>query len=652
VHLSADTLSVDVPKERYEAAGSVRMQRDGVTLFADRVTFDNATQDAVAEGQVRLERGDDLLKGSRIWLNLLNRHGELLNGDLFVKKSNFRIRGDRLQKTGDADYHLDHGSFTTCEGDRPSWRFEATDVDVTLNEYATAHHAVFYAGDVPLLYTPYLIFPVLTERSSGLLFPKLGRSTKKGFYLYQPFYWAISPSQDLTLDLDLQSHRGAGLDFEYRYIRKAGSQGTILMNGIYDTTQERYREEISQKHLEQITPRTTFASDITFVGDRAYYRDFGETAGQYNKQLHESSVYLSHRWDRYEAFAGARYVQTLQPSENDPVDNTTALQRLPILSFTGAGQKAGPLYFSLDSDAVHFVRDNGGTGERLEAFPRLAYYTRPFDLLDFSAYGGYHQRFYHTFGNDGVSTGQGEGEAHAGAVLGLPLEKVYDGKLRHLVVPQLNYRFVQQKYQEDLPFFDYDDRVLGQSILGWSVANVLTAKEIEADGTPKYRELANLTLSQAYQFSGDRRDLLTLVDRKHHLTDLMLEGRVSPWERFTIATDTRYNPVDNNLSTANVALEARGDGGKEAVVAYRFSKEHVNYLEGRFAFPLAKPLFATVLNRYSLEGGGFLESRYTLEYRRQCWAVSVTYADRTGNREFMINFTLAGVGLVGPMKAF
>ncbi|UFS71342.1 LPS assembly protein LptD [Geomonas sp. RF6] len=652
VRLSADSLSFDLPTETYEAKGSVRLQRYGASLFADRMTFNTLSQDAVAEGSVRLERGDDVLRGQRIWLNLLSRQGELLNGDLFVKKSNFRLRGDRLQKTGDEDYHLDRGTFTTCEGEHPSWHFEVTDLDVTLNQYATGRHAVFYAGDVPLFYTPYLLFPVLTERSSGLLFPKFGRSTKKGTYFYQPFYWAISPSQDLTVGLDLQSARGVGTGFEYRYIRKEGSQGMLLGNGLYDTNERRFRGEVVQKHLEMLTPRTTFASDIALVSDRAYYRDFGETAGQYNRQLHESSAYLSHRWDRYEALGGLRYVQSLQPSENDPVDNTTTLQRLPLLSFVGTGDRIGPLYFSLDSSAVHFERESGGTGERVELHPRLSYYAKPGGMVDFSLYGGYHQRFYHTFGADTVSTGEGEGEADAGATVGLPLEKIYGGTLRHLLVPQLNYTFVQQKYQEDLPFFDYGDRVVGQSILGWALSNVFTTKRFDDDGTPRYRELMNFTLSQGYQFSGDRRDLLTFVDEKHHWTDLMLEGRLSPWERVTLAVDSRYNPVDNNLSTGNLSLEAKGDEGKEALVAYRYSREHVNYLEAHLGFPIGKPFFATVLARYSLDGGGFLESRYALEYRRQCWSITTAYIDRTGNREVMVNFTLAGIGLVGGGKVF
>jgi LPS-assembly protein len=661
VTIKADTLSVDVPTDQYRAQGGVRIEQDGVSLLADSVIYSRLSGQAVAEGAVFFERDGDTLKGDRLSLNLVSQKGELSNGELFVKKSNFHVRAQRLEKTGEAQYRLERGSFTTCDGENPSWRFEARKVEVAVEEFATARDAVFYAGDIPILYTPYLIFPVKTERQSGLLIPKFGHSTKKGFYLDLPYYWAINPSQDATFDLDLESARGVGLGVDYRYLRGGGSEGRLQSFGIYDTGDGRFRGELNQRHLELLSPRTTLASDIHLLTDRDYYRDFGDFSGEYNRQLQVSTISFDHRWQRYGLAGELRYTEDLLAPTND-----ASLQRLPELNFIGAGEKLGPFFLSMDSRFVNFQRGDGLTGQRLELHPRLTLYAKPAGLLDLSLYAGYLERFYNASANDAGSELQELGQADGGGVLALPLERIYQGRVRHLLVPALEYRLVQSRRDDNLPFFDWNDRVLGQSMATWSLASVVTGKYTLEGGVAEYRDLLYLKLSQGYQFAGERRDeasgklrdLLTLVDEGHRLTDLMLESRFNPVPGIALAADGRYNPVDNNLSTANAAFEWKGEGKNQALLGYRYSRSELDYLEGRLAFPLGKSFSGTVLGRYSFDKGGFLESRYALEYRHQCWSIVVSYADRPGsleiprNREFTVNFSLAGIGALGPIKAF
>src|ERR1700719_533406 len=93
VTIKADTLTVDVPGDSYLAKGKVRLVCDGVSLLADSVIYRRLSGDALAEGGILMEKGGDTLKGDRLSLNLDSQQGELLNAELFVKKSNFRIRG-------------------------------------------------------------------------------------------------------------------------------------------------------------------------------------------------------------------------------------------------------------------------------------------------------------------------------------------------------------------------------------------------------------------------------------------------------------------------------------------------------------------------------------------------------------------------------
>jgi LPS-assembly protein len=661
VTLKADTLTLDVPSDSYQARGSVRLVRDGMSLLADSVSYRRLTGDTLAEGNILLEQSGDTLKGSRLSLNLESQQGELLDGEMFVKKTNFRLRGKRVEKTGPEDYRVERGSFTTCDGEQPSWHFEARQLEVTLDEFATGRDAVFYLGSLPVLYTPYILFPVKKERQSGLLLPRLGHSTKKGVYYDQPYYWAATPSQDVTFDLDLESARGAGVGVDYRYLRHGGSEGELQSFGIYDTRAQRFRGELNQKHLELLSPSTTLASDVHLITDRSYFRDYSENSGEYNRQLLSSNISIDHRWERFGLTGELNYLEDLVAA-----NNAATLQRLPALNFIAAGTKAGPLFFSMDAGVVHFQRDSrsglpittsqveGLTGERLNLHPRLSLYQKPLGVLDFSLYGGYQQRFYNAFGAETPGGVRGIGNWDAGSQLSLPLERVYDGRLLHRLTPALEYGYVQAKGDDQIPFFDYDDHVLGQNALKWSLASVLTGKYPQEGGAPEYRDLLYLKLSQGYQFSGERRDLLTLVDPGHRITDLMLESKVTPARGVALLLDGRYDPVGNQVSTANLALELKGEGTRPnlAALGYRYSRGEVNYLEGHFAFPITSQLSASLLGRYSVDKGGLLESRYSLEYQRQCWGIIASYSDRPGNQAFTVNFTLAGIGGLMPVRAF
>ena len=99
------------------------------------------------------------------------------------------------------------------------------DLDMTVDEYGTAKDVVFYIKDVPVFYFPYVVFPVKRDRQSGFLFPRFGWSQKKGAEADLFYYWAISPSQEATIDLDVQSNRGVGTGLDYRYLRTRGSSG-------------------------------------------------------------------------------------------------------------------------------------------------------------------------------------------------------------------------------------------------------------------------------------------------------------------------------------------------------------------------------------------------------------------------------------------
>jgi LPS-assembly protein len=655
IFIKANSLAYDKEKDTYQAKGDVEIKWDGYTLYSDMASLHQGSGKADATGKVKLVKGNDVLTCDRLDVDLNTEKGEVVNGDLLVRQNNFHVRGAKVAKVGEKEYHLDDGVFTTCDGDEPSWKFTASDMDVDIEGNATGRHARFFVNDVPVFYFPYVTFPVNRERQSGFLVPRVGNSTKKGFTLDIPYYWAISPNQEATFDLDIQTKRGAGTGLDYRYLRPRDSKGDFRGYLIYDFQKNMTRGNLLVSQEETFSPTLNLKSNVNLVLDRDFYKDYGEIAGDYNRQLLDTTVALA--WRRQTSLLNSeiRYINDLSA-----FNNRHTLQKLPTISFTTVGEKLGDtsFYAALDSNFTNFYRMEGQQGQRLELHPTLTYNASLPSGPDLSLKAGYLVRIYNAYGSALARGYHSDGLANAEATLSKTLYRVYDTdwwgmrRLRHAIVPEAAYTYIQEKGQDTLPFFDYNDRIVGGQFLSWSLTNYFTGKFNDADGEPLYRDLAWFKLSQGFELSGSRRNLLNLGDEGRHVTDIRMEARVTPVPGVTVNLDSYYNPNQTRFSSNNVAVDLTNGRGDNLALAYRFTRHEVDYLEGRIGLALVKPFLFKYTGRYSIDKGGFLESVVDLEYKQQCWSVVFTYRERPDNREFLINFNLAGIGSVGKIRAF
>ena len=655
VRLQADRLSHGQGDDSIQADGNVELLWNGTKLYADMASYLQGEGVVTATGRVRLLRGDDILTGDRVRLQVGPRTGMIENGHLFVKKNNLHLRGAEIEKTGDQDYRFSQGSITSCDGENPGWKFLVDDLRITMNDYATGRNVYFYLGETPVFWLPYIAYPVVTERQSGFFFPKFGNSDKKGAFLDIPYYWAISPSSDATFDLDLQSNRGAGMGVDHRYLSERKGHGRNRGYLIYDTSEHRLRGSLELKQQINFSDDTYWRAEVNQVLDRDFYRDYGVLSGEYNKQYLGTTAFLSHRRDSLLLSGGVDYIKDL-----DAVSNRATLQKLPYLTLMGTGSRIGDTRFqySFDSSIVQLERDIGGSGQRFFLSPRISY-TRPVgEWLTGGLWAGYGQRLYHADESTGAGGWHGRGAAEGGASIRTELARTFDvsfgetSRLRHLIVPELSYEFRENSGEGGLPFFDYDDRPVSGQVVTLSLLNVLTGKSVRG-GMVDYRDLLRLTLSQGYQLSGDRRDLLVLVDEGRPFADTRLKAELFPLPAIRLLTDLRISPYSGTLNNASIGVDGGEEKGNRVGLSWHHAKDRLDYLEASFTLKELNPFTLSAMGRYSYDKPGFLESLYSIEYRQQCWSLNLTYRERPdNNNELTFNFTLAGLGQTGPLRAF
>ncbi|MGE5173004.1 MAG: LptA/OstA family protein, partial [Betaproteobacteria bacterium] len=115
VTVTADKLDYDRTTDVYVAVGHVKIEQEGVRLEADKIVLNNKTGEVEAEGKVYLQDKGDVVRAERLKINLNTREGIIYQGDLFMKKDNYHLKGDVIERRSETQYHVENGEFTTCD---------------------------------------------------------------------------------------------------------------------------------------------------------------------------------------------------------------------------------------------------------------------------------------------------------------------------------------------------------------------------------------------------------------------------------------------------------------------------------------------------------------------------------------------------------
>jgi len=648
IHIKADSISHGDSDGVFTASGNVLVTLQGVNLVSDKASYDGSTRTLHATGNVVVTKGKDVIKCESITLNLESGRGEMDKGTLYAPASNLTLTGGNIIRLSDSEFEISKTELTTCELPDPSWKLKADKLKVNLLGYATGRNIVFYIKDIPVLYLPWIAFPVVREKRSGLLFPQFGYSNTRGIQLGIPVYLVISPSQDLLFNLDLLSKRGAGTGLDYRYIRTRGSEGHFGGYQIYDLLQNRWRWQIAQNHKEIISPDMNLRLDVNQNSDRTFLGDFGEKSGDYNRQSSDTTLNALKTWQNYALTTHLRFIEDLYA-----VDNSRTLQTLPEIGVAGVRQRVFnmPLYFDIDAAIANLYREALPSGQRLTVFPRVTLLQSQNGYLNASLFAGAHISGYNTDeGTDGKGVQQNNGALipEVGARVSTSLSRVYQlettalKKLRHEIIPEISYSYIPDRSQQLLPFYDNTDRQVWQNVAYLSVTSLLGGKFISGE-TSEYRDISRAKLLLGHSFEGTRRDQLTTVDSLRPWTDLIFESDAWVHRLARMTFDARYNLYERRIDSSTAGIEFDDRQGNLLGASYKMSRNDVEYFEGRLSTRLIKPMTLSYTARYSFDRGDFLESVYTVEYRHKCWSIKMALHDRPGNQSFVVNFNLAGL---------
>ncbi len=650
VDLRADDLAYDQATQSYRALGSVQVRRGDLTLLADEIVFRAATSQADALGNVHLSDPEALVEAERIELDLQSGRGRLVEGRILLREHQFRVAGDLIERLSDQDYRIERGTFTTCEGEVPSWKFSARRLDVTVGGYARARHAVFYLRDIPVLYTPYFFYPVKTERESGFLMPRFGTSNRRGTQISVAWYQVIAQNQDATFHLDYLSRLGLGKGAEYRYIFGDEEAGELNLYHVSGASGEKDYTAFDWRHSGRLPGDIRIFADVEWVSERDYFETFGEIAGEYNREETESVLAFS-RQRPFSLLGGQfKYTRNLL-EEGDPT-----LQRLPEVVYSTLRRPLGdgPFFFAFDTSAANFWRREGVRGQRLMLRPEISAAFHPGEILTVRPALGYRERLYWSDDEGGFERkGMFDFSTHLSSRFGRSFD--VDGRrvsgIAHTLQPEALYVYVPHRDQQDLPQFDAFDAIEPLHRIEYALVNRFTARLGAPGDAARYHEFLYLRLSQSYDFRRSAPDLLLPTEERNAFSDIRAEllARPNQWSQVELETRFDVDSRDDFLDRFflfNLAGRVWDPSGNGLSLSYRYQEDLVSYLGAGVDLAVLRPFYINYQHRHDLNAGRTLEQVLNLEYRAQCWSLFFTLRDRPEDTEYLISFALTGLGRV------
>jgi len=649
IALVADYLAYNSDEDSYEAKGDVILRQNELELKSDELLWQSATQDAAAQGSVTLNDAGTEVSGERLQYNIATGQGQVSDGRVFVREGNFHLTGDQIEKHGQTEYSVKDGSFTTCDGEIPDWKFSASEVDVTLGGYARAKNVWFHIRDVPVLYTPYLKFPVKTERESGLLMPSFGYSNNKGTLASLAWYQVIDRNMDATIYLDYLSEIGLGKGLEYRYALTNQNNGEARyyhVTGFSETPDLYYLE---WEHRGKLPGDWRLTADVEYANKKLFFEEFGDVVEDYNRDKTVSTLMLVRNWQKLNLVNYARFTKDLE------TNNDKTLQRLPEIGLHLASYRLAdtPFYVGLESYATRFQRDEEEDGGRLYLKPSLSAVFKPGSWLEVVPTVSLYERFYST---DTVDDERFVPEVSL--ALATRLVKTFDvnrwgiDRIQHSVEPKVIYTYAPDEQEEDLPSFDLFDRVSNRNDVTYALVNRLVARSTAADGSLVYRDLFNLRLSQSYNLDGK---ISNRSEKSQHFEPVRIELDFHPTANLSLDAESEI-PVygEARFNTLKIGASVKDDMGNSVRADYSyndidFSGVATDYVKINVGTSVLNPVYVNFEERYDFQKNRELEKVVGLEYRSKCWSILMTYRDRyredgDDDHELMVTFVLAGLG--------
>lgn len=645
-----------------DLSGNVHVSQNGKKMRADNATYEKLTAQITGTGNVVF--GSDTLNATSTDLryNMNQDAGEMNNADYALPQTGGRGSSKRVIRENAKLTRLEQALYTACPpGNIPAWSLNSPNIRLQHDqEQGIAKDVTLKIKRTPILYLPYLSFPLTDKRKSGFLFPTLGSTEKTGLQAGIPYYFNLAPNYDMTLTPTVMSKRGIQLEGEFRYLTKqqeGQARLALLPNDRGSDKGDRYYYKFSNK--TQLDPRSSLALHAEGVSDSAYFTDLGNS-------LQATSIVNLEKRLRYQT-SGDHWSFSALTQDYQVLDGGTKPHaRLPQLSLNYKPLPSGSVVdVNVDTEYTKFARSKtASNGERLDTkvtasktktFANDAIYFKPSVSVRHSEYAL----------DDANNTRLHRTLPTASLEAGVFFEReVKQGQYLQTLEPRIYYTQTPYKDQSAIPVFDSSENT-------FSYGQVFT--ENRFSGKDRIEDANRLSFSVTTRLQDQKAGRETIkasVGQIYHFDDrqVTLPGQTAQTGKrseLVLETGGQINPRTNVSSTTFWDSDTQKLTANQVDIRYKDEKKrtiNLGYTKRRDDFESARVSFSTPTKHHWKAIGGVeqdllnnrnLETVLGAEYESCCWKTRIanrnylTTDNKTRDNAIFIEFELKGLGNFG-----
>ncbi|HAN27186.1 MAG TPA: LPS-assembly protein LptD, partial [Haliea salexigens] len=201
--------------------GGVSVDQGYRQLRGEDGYFDRAEREGTVSGGITLREPGVLLRGEEASYSANSGEASIRDSEFVLHEQHLNGSAAQLRRAADGTLYIHDGRVSYCAPDDEEWAMRADSIKLDLVEgLGTATGAKLDVAGVPVLYLPWVRFPLDDRRRTGLLWPDISSDSNGGLDLAVPVYLNLAPNYDALYTPRFIQERGLNHEIATRYLSR------------------------------------------------------------------------------------------------------------------------------------------------------------------------------------------------------------------------------------------------------------------------------------------------------------------------------------------------------------------------------------------------------------------------------------------------
>ncbi|TFH37588.1 MAG: LPS-assembly protein LptD, partial [Bacteroidia bacterium] len=349
VYNAKDTLHMDQVNHKVHLVNNATATYGDIYLEAYYIDLDLATGEVYARGRLDsagnlvdtpiFRDGDEEYESKEIVYNFKSKKALIRN--IRTEQEGGFLNSSITKMQADGSLHAGGSQYTTCEADHPHFYVSLNKAKVVPGEKIISGPAYLVLEDIPLpIALPFGYFPVPKKVTSGIIVPRYGEETNRGYYLKDGgYYFAASEYFDLKLTGDIYTNGtwrvATGSNYRKRYKFNGNFTFTYANNvtgyqGLEDYSKSsNYSVRWSHSQDAKARPGSRLSASVN-MSSSGYDKENSYQVMEHVTTTKSSSISYSKSW------AGTPFNFSTSFNHSQNTSNQSVSVNLPKMTFSAS----------------------------------------------------------------------------------------------------------------------------------------------------------------------------------------------------------------------------------------------------------------------------------------------------------------------------